>query len=116
MKKMARPGSSILLPCSTQPIYLRMRSMSTVKKESSPSERSKEMSELSSLKIPRIRKGKWAGLTAVSIAKLMGVSPHTAKRYLYKVRPMDLDDIGKLVQTYRNERENRKLGSLLRHW
>lgn len=99
---------------------MRMPSSSTVKTVSSRKERLEGPSKLSGEtetkpKRPMrlIRKGRWAGMTAVTIAELMGCSAWTAKQWLYKVRPVDLEEVGRLVYNYRNEKDRRSLGHLL---
>jgi hypothetical protein len=88
--------------------------MSTAKTASSTNETSGELSRQVGKKPRRaIRAGKHAGLTAVTISKLMGCSTWTAKKYLYKLKPIDLDDIGQLVHNYRSEKERKRLGTLL---
>lgn len=88
--------------------------MSTAKTESSTNEKSEDTLKQPGKKPLRaIRKGKWAGMTATAVAKLMGCSTWTAKQRLYKLQPMDLDDIGQLIHSYRSERESKALGGLL---
>ncbi len=60
-----------------------------------------------------IRRGRWAGLSASTVGKLMGCS-HTHARELMKSltniynRPLKLDDIGELIQEYRNKHDLKK--------
>lgn len=53
----------------------------------------------------RHSKGKWAGLTAVTIARLMGCHISTCKRYLYSLKEkreeLTEEDIGRLIYDYR---------------
>lgn len=114
MKTMDRLGSSYPLPCSTRQTAMKMPCMYTARTGSLTSEKSEEQLSPSGTTRGRlIRAGKWAGMTAVSVGLLMGCSTWTAKRYLYKYKPVDLEEVGKLVQVYRNERERRSVGSLL---
>lgn len=56
-------------------------------------------------------RGKWAGLTAETIAELMGCSTSTAKKYLYDlaaqigVEAISKDIIGNLVHRFREKVE-----------
>lgn len=70
----------------------------------------------------RRRRGKWspAQLSAVTVAGLMGVSTHTARRFLYKLRgsrePGDVSEkeIGTLIQDYLNAKELGRLTKSLK--
>ncbi len=58
----------------------------------------------------RPSRGRWCRtLSAITIAKLMGCAPFTAKRYLYKTgippHEMTLEDLGTLIYDYRQKRE-----------
>lgn len=94
---------------------MRMPLLCTARKDDLPKEISEVTSKPSggSPRTPRLRRGKWAGLTAGSIAKLMGCSTWTAKRWLYKSKPVDLEEVGILICVYKSERERRALGKLL---
>jgi len=53
-------------------------------------------------------RGKWAGLNAVVISKLMGVKLSKCKRYLYQLAPEDATNIsiiGRLIQLVRNKED-----------
>lgn len=71
----------------------------------------------------RRRRGKWSPsqLSAVTISLLMGVSPHTARRYLYRLRgsrnPKDIpeEEIGTLIQDYLNNKELIKISKSLKN-
>lgn len=63
-------------------------------------------------------RGKWAGLTAVKISKLMGCSYPTAKRLLQGMQkicqcPLTDEHIGKLITYYRTTKENEELKKYL---
>jgi hypothetical protein len=67
----------------------------------------------------RPSRGKWgSGYTAVAISRFMGTTVHSAKKHLYELRdflgrmPTD-DEIGQLIQGYRNRKDYAKIKKIL---
>lgn len=62
-------------------------------------------------------RGKWAGLTAVKISKLMGCSISTTKKLLYKLKLEKTDiserDIGDLIYEYKFKKHYQRLKKYL---
>ena len=66
----------------------------------------------------RERRGKWAGLTAVKISKLLGCGVTTTKKLLYAIKKKQQDiteeDIGKLIYEYKLAKHIKNLEKYLR--
>lgn len=72
--------------------------------------------------MPRVYIGHWGGLTAITVAKLMGCSTKTATRKL-KARKLELGDssitldtVGDVIFRYRNNPEEQLLERLGKSW
>ena len=69
----------------------------------------------------KLYRGKYCGLSAVTISYLLGTSPTNAKRWLYAAkaalqRDLTLDDIGKIIYQYRSVQNDTALDSFLNRW
>lgn len=66
----------------------------------------------------RINRGKWCGLSALTVSKMMNAS-HTSARELMRSlratlgRELELNDIGELIQEYRNRQDTRYINKIL---